>query len=83
MCIYIYLNIYIYIYIYIYRLILCIGLYISLKLLDPFTWMGFNCPKAKERLRGDSLPFTSTQLTFTCLKSTIETLEKDVKYVQS
>ena len=25
----------------------------------------------------------STQLTFTCLKSTIETLEKGVKYVQS
>ena len=25
----------------------------------------------------------ATQLTFTCSKSTIETLEKDVKYIQS
>ena len=27
--------------------------------------------------------YPATQLTFTCSKSTIETLEKDVKYVQS
>ena len=25
---------------------------------DPFLWMGFNCLKATEPLRGDSLPFT-------------------------
>ena len=28
-------------------------------------------------------PFKSTQLTFTCSKSLIETLEKCVKYIQS
>ena len=30
-----------------------------------------------------SLDIQATQETFTCLKSTIEVLEKDVKYVQS
>ena len=28
------------------------------KLYDPFLWMGFNCLKATESLRGGSLPFT-------------------------
>ena len=31
------------------------------KLSGPFLWMGFNCPKATEPLRGGSLLFT-TQL---------------------
>ena len=30
-----------------------------LKLYDPFLWMGFNCLKATEPLRGDSLLFTT------------------------
>ena len=34
-------------------------------------------------LRDLKLRFIATQLTFTCLKSTVETLEKGVKYVQS
>ena len=29
------------------------------KLYDPFLWMGFNCLKATEPLRGDNLLFTA------------------------
>ena len=29
------------------------------KLYGPFSWMGFNCLKATEPLRGGSLPFTT------------------------
>ena len=31
----------------------------NLKLYDSFLWMGFNCLKATEPLRGDSLFFTT------------------------
>ena len=31
----------------------------NLKLYDSFLWMGFNCLKAAEPLRGDSLFFTT------------------------
>ena len=39
--------------------------------------------KEKPDQRTNHFKFTRTQLTFNCPKSTIKTLEKDVKYVQN
>ena len=34
-------------------------LFLQQELYNPFLWMGFNCLKATEPLRGDSLLFTT------------------------
>ena len=53
------------------------------RYLNTFHWY-LICLQACTFLRIELLfPIAQTQLTFTCSKSTVQTLEKDVKYVQS